>query len=162
VRSRLERSSNVFSLLRLTKNKKDEKRGGVTFSCMTNCGHVSISGEGDSEFRAVLARRARLRSPRSEEPALWRKCPILQHSAKASASNCVVGKTSNCFDRLTLFAGKPLAKELHSLPEFRDWESDMIDANSVPRHERWWWRLLEKNIGWVVVATSIWLTHFLR
>jgi hypothetical protein len=38
----------------------------------------------------------------------------------------------------------------------------MIDANSVPPRESRWRRLLEKNIGWVVVAASIWLTHFLR
>ena len=43
---------------------------------MTNCGHLSISGEGDSEFRAVLARGARLSSPRSEERAHWLGLPF--------------------------------------------------------------------------------------
>jgi hypothetical protein len=35
----------------------------------------------------------------------------------------------------------------------------MIDAHSLSRREHRWERLLEKNIGWIVVAASIWLTH---
>jgi hypothetical protein len=38
----------------------------------------------------------------------------------------------------------------------------MFDDNSVAHSQSWWRRLLEKHIGWVVVAASIWLTHFLR
>jgi hypothetical protein len=38
----------------------------------------------------------------------------------------------------------------------------MFEANSVAPSKSRWRGLLEKNIGWVVVAASIWLTHFLR
>jgi hypothetical protein len=38
----------------------------------------------------------------------------------------------------------------------------MFEQQSVAPGERRWRGLLEKNIGWVVVAASIWLTHFLK
>jgi len=38
----------------------------------------------------------------------------------------------------------------------------MIAAHSLPLREPRWKSFLEKNIGWIVVAGSIWLTHFLR
>jgi hypothetical protein len=39
----------------------------------------------------------------------------------------------------------------------------MMDAHSLPPRERRWRDLVEKNIGWIVVAASIWLAaifHF--
>jgi hypothetical protein len=38
----------------------------------------------------------------------------------------------------------------------------MRDVHSSAERERWWKSLFEKNIGWIVIAASIWLTHFLR
>jgi hypothetical protein len=38
----------------------------------------------------------------------------------------------------------------------------MMDAHSLPPRERRWRDLVEKHIGWILVAASIWLTHFLR
>jgi len=36
----------------------------------------------------------------------------------------------------------------------------MMDAHSLTTRERRWRDLVEKNIGWIVIAASIWLTHF--
>jgi hypothetical protein len=54
----------------------------VAFSCVTDCGHVSISGEGDPEFRTVFGCRAKLSPPPQKERTLLRKCPIPYHLAK--------------------------------------------------------------------------------
>ncbi len=38
----------------------------------------------------------------------------------------------------------------------------MIDEHSISRPEQQWKQLVGKNIRWIVIAASIWLTHFLR
>jgi hypothetical protein len=38
----------------------------------------------------------------------------------------------------------------------------MTDTHSSLEHESRWKSLLKKNIGWIVIAASIWLTHFLK
>ena len=74
--------SQTFSAFCGQGKQEGRKTGGVTYFRVTNSGHVSISYGGDSELRAVLARRARLSSAPSKVSTLMRKCPILGHSAK--------------------------------------------------------------------------------
>jgi hypothetical protein len=38
----------------------------------------------------------------------------------------------------------------------------MIDEQSISRPEQQWKHLVGKNIAWIVIAASIWLTHFLQ
>jgi len=79
-----------------------------------------------------------------------------------SAKNSVNEKTGNLSNHLPVFLGMHLAQEMHALPVTRNSEQAMIDTNFLPPRERQWRQLLEKNIGWIVVAASIWLAHFLR
>jgi hypothetical protein len=36
----------------------------------------------------------------------------------------------------------------------------MTDTHSSPGRESRWKTLLDRNIGWIVIAAAIWLTHF--
>ena len=64
------------------------------------------------------------------------------------------------------FAGLPqkafLAQEMQTLPQVQEFgvRHDRRTFSSTTRAR--WKSFLEKNIGWIVVAGSIWLTHFLR
>jgi hypothetical protein len=66
------------------------------------------------------------------------------------AKKSVNEKTGNLTNHLPVFLGMHLAQEMHALPVTRNSEQAMIDTNSLPPR------------GWIVVAASIGLAHFLR